>query len=163
MMKVMVNTKQKKRAFLSLPLLLTPVLLFAQTFPRRAVLDSALYDSLPQKAVQLTRAYESLPRAVSLKQYALDPGNQNPYGTCTAWSSAYAARTILESITLNRRDRQLTTVNVFSPNFVYKRLFVFNNQSDDPAGKRGAVILAAVAASSLIGMRRRRREMIKAA
>jgi hypothetical protein len=134
------NSKREQGRFLALVFLLMPVLLFSQTFPRGAVLDSAIYGSLPQKAVQVTRAYEALPREASLKQYAPYPGNQKSYGTCTAWSSAYAARTILESITLNRRDRLSTTANVFSPNFVYKRMFIFNNQPDDTAGSRGAAI-----------------------
>jgi hypothetical protein len=118
---------------------LAPVLLFSQDFPTGAIRDDALYESLPQKAVQITRAYENLPGTVSLKQYAPYAWNQSG-GTCTAWSSAYAARTILESIALNRRDRLLTTANVFSPNFVYKRLFIFNNVPDDPKAERGAHI-----------------------
>jgi hypothetical protein len=137
------NMKKSKRGngrLLALALLFMPALLFSQSFPRGAVLDSALYDSLPRKAVQLTRAYEALPGAVSLKQYAPYPGDQKSYGTCTAWSSAYAARTILESVTLNRKDRQSTTANVFSPHFVYKRMFIFNNQPDDSFGQRGAAI-----------------------
>jgi hypothetical protein len=132
--------RRGKRPILALLLLLTPLLAFSQTFSRGAVLDPVLYDSLPQRAVQLSRAYESLPQTVSLKQYAPNPGNQNPYGTCAAWASAYAARTILESISLNRRDRQQSTANVFSPNFVYKSMFVFNNQPDDPNGERGASV-----------------------
>ncbi|MDR2798117.1 MAG: hypothetical protein LBB80_07215 [Treponema sp.] len=117
-----------------------PAMLSAQSFPRSAVLDAALYDRLPQKAVQLSRVYEALPQAASLKQYAPQPGDQGNYGTCTAWSSVYAARTILESVALNRRDPLANTANVFSPNFVYKNMFVYNNQPDDPAGQRGAPV-----------------------
>lgn len=94
--------------------------LFSQS--RGAILDPELYNSLPQKAVQLSRSYTAIPPAVSLKQYAPYPGDQNPYGTCVAWASAYAARTIAESIALNRRDRFLTTNSVFSPAFVYKSI-----------------------------------------
>jgi hypothetical protein len=120
--------------------LIASVASFAQDFPRSAILDPTIYDSLPQKAVQVSRAYETLPLSVSLKPYAPLPGNQNPYGTCTAWASAYSARTILESISLGRRDGQSTTVNAFSPNFVYKLMFAYNNQPDDPEGLRGAAI-----------------------
>ncbi|MDR1506663.1 MAG: hypothetical protein LBI67_06125 [Treponema sp.] len=113
---------------------------FAQSgFPRGAILDEALYNSLPRKAAQVTRSYTAIPKAVSLKQYAPDPGDQNPYGTCVAWSSAYAARTIVESIALNRTDRFLTTVNVFSPVFVYKSVFVFRNLGV-PTGYEGTAI-----------------------
>jgi hypothetical protein len=128
------------KALLCAVLLCLAAALPAQTFPRGAVLDPVLYDSLPQKAVQVSRAYESLPRAASLKEYAPDPGSQGSYGTCTAWSSAYAARTILESIALNRRDRPAINAGVFSPNFVYKNLFIFNGQPDDPGGQRGAAV-----------------------
>jgi hypothetical protein len=117
-----------------------PVSGFAQTFPRGAVLDPVLYDSLPQKAVQVSKAYETLPQTVSLKSFAPFAGDQGDYGTCVAWSSAYAARTILESVTLNRQDRLLSTANVFSPNFVYKSLFIFNGQPDDPEGEGGAAV-----------------------
>jgi hypothetical protein len=131
---------QPKRRLLTLLALLCPFLAFAQGFAKGAVLDPALYESLPRKAEQVTRAYESLPPAASLKQYAPSPGNQNPYRTCAAWSSVYTARTILESIALNRFERWNTTANVFSPNYVYKRMFLFNNKPDDPAGERGAAI-----------------------
>lgn len=134
------NFRPVKALFLGLALFLAAAGLYAQTFPRGATLDPALYDSLPQKAVQISRVYESMPRAASLKQYAPVPGDQGDYGTCTAWSSAYAARTILESIALNRRDRLAISSSVFSPNFVYKNMFIFNGQPDDPAGRRGAAI-----------------------
>jgi hypothetical protein len=119
--------------------LLSAASLFAQTYPRGAILDDALYNSLPQKAVQLSRSYTELPQSVSLKPYAPEPGNQGNYGTCTAWSSAYAARTMAESIALNRMDRFLTANNVFSPVFVYKSAFIFKNKGN-PTGLEGAAI-----------------------
>jgi hypothetical protein len=128
------------KALLCAALLCLSPALQAQTFPRGALLDPVLYDSLPQKAVQVSRAYGSLPRAASIKQYAPVPGDQGTYGTCTAWSSAYAARTMLESIALNRRDRLAINASAFSPNFVYKNMFIFNSQPDDPNGQRGAAI-----------------------
>jgi hypothetical protein len=107
---------------------------FSQSYGRGAVLDSELYAQVPQKAVLSTRDYTALPQSVSLKEYAPAPGNQGPYGTCTAWSTAYAARTIAESIALNRQDRSLTTDNVFSPAFVYRSI------SDDPECASGTAI-----------------------
>jgi hypothetical protein len=118
--------------------------LFAQSFPTGAILDETLYDSLPQKAVQLSRSYTEIPRAVSLKRFAPYPGNQSPYGTCTAWASAYAARTIAESIALNRQDRFLTTANVFSPLFVYKSVFTLYKNNPNPQGDEGIAISAAL-------------------
>jgi len=94
--------------------------LFAQENATGAIFNEAVYQSLPRKAVQYSKALDVLPRAFSLKQYAPYPGNQNPYSTCTAWATAYAGRTIMESYSLGRQNRTETTTNVFSPVFVYK-------------------------------------------
>ena len=94
----------------------------AQGHGRGAILDRALYDSLPRKARQVARAYRDLPQAVSLKEYAPEPGDQGSYGTCVAWSTAYGARTIVESLAKNRRASSLTTANAFSPAFLYKNV-----------------------------------------
>ncbi|GHT82851.1 hypothetical protein FACS1894137_02570 [Spirochaetia bacterium] len=124
----------KRPLLLILLLALPPGLLFSQTFPTGAILDAARYDSLPRKAVQVSRAYTAIPKMVSLKSYAPDPGNQGSYGTCVGWSSAYAARTMLESLVLDRNDRRRTTEEVFSPIFIYK------SASGDPTGQEGMVI-----------------------
>jgi hypothetical protein len=79
-----------------------------------------------------------LPRTVSLKQYAPAPGNQGRYGTCVAWASAYAARTISESVALGRVDRSLTSGNVFSPVFIYKSV------ANDPSGQQGMYVSRAL-------------------
>jgi hypothetical protein len=55
-----------------------------------------------------------------------------------AWASAYAARTISESIAINRRERSLSTDNVFSPAFVYKSI------THDPDCQTGAAIFWAL-------------------
>ena len=104
------------------------------------LLAAALYESLPRKAVQLQRSYTALPRSYSLKQYAPYPGDQGAYGTCGGWSSAYAARTISESLSLNRLDRFLTTANVFSPVFVYKSVFARFYNNPNPDGNKGIAI-----------------------
>jgi hypothetical protein len=108
--------------------------LFPQDFKRGAILDGEVYNKLPRKAELLSRAYTALPARISLKQYAPFPGDQTDYGSCVAWASAYAARTISESIAVNRRDRTGTTGNVFSPAYVYK------NITDDPECQNGAMI-----------------------
>ena len=106
-----------------------------QSFPRGAIFDEEAYGRLPRKAALATRAYEGLPRSFSLKQYAPLPGDQTVYGTCVAWASAYAARTISESVALNRTSQTETTQNVFSPVYVYR-----NISPDDPECQRGAQI-----------------------
>ncbi len=108
--------------------------LFSQPYGKGEVFDQAAYDRLPRKAVQATRAYTALPARVSLKGYAPSPGDQGPYGTCTAWATGYAARTIAESVALKRADAGLTTDSVFSPVFIYKNL------SKDPSCQSGTSI-----------------------
>jgi C1A family cysteine protease len=104
-------------------------------YPRGAILDEESYNSLQRKAPLATRAYEGLPGTFSLKPYAPQPGDQADYGTCVAWASAYGARTISESFALNRRNREETTRNAFSPVYVYRSI-----QPDDPNCRRGAQI-----------------------
>ncbi|MDR1430237.1 MAG: C1 family peptidase [Spirochaetaceae bacterium] len=115
--------------------------LFAQApseYPRSAVLDEALYESLPRRSPLASSAYEFLPKAVSLKAYAPAPGDQTPYGTCVGWAAAYAARTISEARALGRKDRSEITANAFSPVYIYKSI------SDDPECQEGASISAAL-------------------
>jgi hypothetical protein len=108
---------------------------YAQRYPTGAILDEAAYNALPRKAPLATRAYEGLPGMVSLKQHAPLPGDQTEYGTCVAWASAYGARTISESIALNRNSQTETTRNVFSPVYVYRSI-----RPDDPECQQGAQI-----------------------
>jgi hypothetical protein len=56
-----------------------------------------------------------------------------------AWASAYAARTISESVALNRRNSSDTTQNAFSPVYVYR-----NIRPDDPDCQEGAAIFWAL-------------------
>jgi hypothetical protein len=130
----------KRRFGYLLALLLASVSGFSQNSPRGAILDAAIYDALPQKAVQVSRAYESLPKAISLREYAPYAGDQGVYETCTAWATSYAARSMLESINLERRDRAIATESAFSPSYVYKKMFAFNGKPDAPDGMRRAAI-----------------------
>jgi hypothetical protein len=124
----------KKPVILALLLALPLAFLFPQTYSTGAILDEAIYSGLPQKATQVTRSYTFLPPSASIKPYAPLPGDQGQYGTCVGWSTTYAARTILESLALDRSDRRSTTGEVFSPIFTYK------NISTDPSGQKGTFI-----------------------
>lgn len=59
-----------------------------------------------------------LPEAVSLLKYAPDRLNQGQQGSCVAWSSAYAARTILEASSNGISGNQ----TAFSPAFMYNQI-----------------------------------------
>lgn len=79
------------------------------------------------KSVPLMRGdYQGLPNKVSLRAYAPTPGSQGGYGTCTGWSSAYAGRTILESIR-NNWSKEDIDKNSFSPSYVYNQIRLSND------------------------------------
>jgi hypothetical protein len=75
-----------------------------------------------------------LASSFSLKPYAPTPLSQETYGNCTAWAVAYAARTILESVVLNRKDTALSRRNAFSPHFLYEQIKSFNDKTCDSGG-----------------------------
>ncbi|NOT51842.1 MAG: peptidase C1A papain [Chitinophagaceae bacterium] len=60
----------------------------------------------------------ALPESANLQQFAPSVGNQGAQGSCVAWSSAYAARTILESA---RSGNDPDNVR-FSPSFLYNQI-----------------------------------------
>ena len=109
---------------------------FGQT--RSAIFDEQ-YDNLPRRAALTARSYEGLPSSFSLRRFAPLPGDQGDYGTCVGWAAAYAARTISESIALNRMNQTETTQNAFSVIHIYR-----NIRPDDPSGTHGAQIYAAL-------------------
>ncbi len=75
-----------------------------------------------------------LPEAVSLARYAPNRMNQGKQGSCVAWSSSYAARTILQSVS-TRTDPNATA---YSPAFLY------NNISIDGSDCQGSYIIRAM-------------------
>jgi hypothetical protein len=75
-----------------------------------------------------------LPEAVSLAKYAPNRLNQGKQGSCVAWSSGYAARTILQSVS-TRTDPNSAA---FSPAFLY------NNIGLDGSSCQGSYIIRAM-------------------
>ena len=132
--------KSNLQKIIILLLFLCVVPLFGQNFAMGAILDPVLYEQTDAKPVLLTRNYTSIPRSVSLKQYSPVPENQGRYGTCVGWSTAFAARTISESIALQRINREQNSRNAFSPVFVYKGYF--SQRGIDPTGYEGAAIFS---------------------
>lgn len=78
------------------------------------------YETLPLKAPLTRSAYDIIPSSASIKQYAPEPKSQGQYGTCAAWATAYAARTILEAQKHGWTDKEIITKNAFSPGFTYR-------------------------------------------
>jgi hypothetical protein len=129
--------KNFKKKLLVLLILLGFTPLFGQNYGKGAILDPVRYEQTDAKPVLVSRSYTSIPRSVSLKQYSPIPENQGNYGTCVGWSTAFAARTISESIALERTDRTLNSENVFSPAHVYKNI-------SDNGGQFGAYVYEAL-------------------
>jgi C1A family cysteine protease len=71
-------------------------------------------------------AKNPLPESVSLLKYAPDRKNQGKQGSCVAWSSGYAARTILQS-TSTRTDPNSIA---FSPAFLYNNISLGGDQCE---------------------------------
>ena len=59
-----------------------------------------------------------LPEAVSLAKFAPDRQNQGQQGSCVAWSSAYAARSIVEAASTDANPNSVA----FSPSFLYNQI-----------------------------------------
>lgn len=59
-----------------------------------------------------------LPEAVSLLKFAPERLNQGQQGSCVAWSSAYAARTIIETTSTGKEPN----TTAFSPSFLYNNI-----------------------------------------
>ena len=101
-------------------LLLGSLPAFAQKYPRGLPDEpDTLYTEIAQKAILTTALYRDIGTKHSLKQYAPYPGWQD-YGTCAAFATAYAARTIIEAQQNNWTDRKKITENAFAPGFIYK-------------------------------------------
>lgn len=76
-------------------------------------------DRISRPAERASRDMENLPSAVSLKAYAPSVGDQGQHGTCVAWSSSYAARTISYCIKRNITDPVKKNTVAFSPGYLY--------------------------------------------
>ena len=112
--------------------------LSAQELGTGLIFEPDRYEEVDLKPILVSRNYSSLPKAYSIKQYSPTPESQGRYGTCTAWASAFAARTISESIAIGRTDKILSSSNAYSPAFLYKSI------SNDPDCNDGVSIIAAM-------------------
>ncbi len=93
-------------------------------FSTGAMLDNALYQTVPKTPPLARGGYGSLPPAVSLKRFAPTPGNQGRQGSCVGWATAYAARTLAEAHRLGVENRSQINRSVFSPAFIYNQIKV---------------------------------------
>ena len=77
------------------------------------------FNKISKSAQRTTRGLESMPSSFSIKQFAPVPGDQGQHGTCVAWSTGYAARTISYCIAHNITDQNKINAAAFSPSYLY--------------------------------------------
>ena len=82
------------------------------------VLDQKQFDKAEVFEPLADNVKNPLPDRVTLEQYAPQRRNQGEQGSCVAWSSAYAARTILRA----RETGEDPNSVAFSPSFLYNQI-----------------------------------------
>lgn len=87
-------------------------------FSRGGELNKEIYEETEIYEPLADNVKNPLPERISLLQYAPKRRNQGRQGSCVAWASAYAARTILESRRTGRKPDQVA----FSPSFMYNQI-----------------------------------------
>ncbi len=80
------------------------------------------FKKILKSAERATRDFTDLPSSVSLKKYAPVVGNQGQYGTCVAWSTSYAGRTISYAIQKNITNQEAINKFAFSPGYIYYKI-----------------------------------------
>lgn len=83
-----------------------------------------VYDQAPVYEPLADNVKDPLPERVSLLEFAPPRLNQGKQGSCVAWASSYAARTILQSRATGQRPEQIR----FSPSFLYSQIALENCQ-----------------------------------
>ncbi|TAE00493.1 MAG: DUF4384 domain-containing protein, partial [Bacteroidetes bacterium] len=132
-----ISKKIMKKYFLCVLFVGFANLCFSQNeYGRGLLFDDDRYQETPIKAMLMRGDYQNLPKSASLKKYCPIPSNQGQYGTCTGWSTAYAARTIVEAKNNEMLDPNAITQIAFSPNFVYR----LAKSDDDHDCSQGAYI-----------------------
>ena len=93
-----------------------------QTHGTGAFFDQDRYLAVPA-APPLSRGdYLGNPKQVSLKPYTPPVGDQGKQGSCVAWATAYAGRTLLEAKAAEQKDKDSIRPMRFSPAFIYNQI-----------------------------------------
>ncbi len=107
--------------------------LIGQTYSTGLIFDVPSYRGTPYKARMTSSNYASLPAKYSLEKYAPTPGDQGPYGTCTAFATAFHARSIMTAKMLDITDKAMINELIHSPTWVYE-LIKDDNDRDCSGG-----------------------------
>lgn len=90
--------------------------------------DETAFNKIDKVAERTNRDITNVPPVFSLRDYTPTPGEQGDKGTCVAWSSSYAARTISYCIQHAIKDKNEINKLAFSPNYIYYHI---KKQGDD--------------------------------
>jgi len=93
-------------------------------FNKGATLDPKEYDKAEVFEPLADNVKNPLPEKVSLEAFAPPRLNQGQQGSCVAWASAYAARSIVNNAATKQRP---TTESAFSPNYLYNQIKIENS------------------------------------
>lgn len=104
-------------------------------FTKGATLDPAEYDKAKVYEPLADNVKSPLPERYSLQEFAPPRLNQGQQGSCVAWASAYAARSIINNRATGEAPSRETA---FSPSFLYNQIKIENS------GCQGSYILRAM-------------------
>ncbi|MBK9758964.1 MAG: hypothetical protein IPO90_03060 [Flavobacteriales bacterium] len=89
-----------------------------------ATLDPKEYDKAEVFEPLADNVKNPLPERVSLEAFAPPRLNQGQQGSCVAWASAYAARSIVNNEVTKQKP---TTESAFSPSYLYNQIELGND------------------------------------
>ena len=121
--------------------------------------SAAEFDAILKTADRTSRDFLNLPSSFSLKKYAPVPQSQGLLGTCVAWSSAYAARTISYAINRNMIHADSIKKYAFSPGYIYYKI----KEANDSACMNGTTILKAMKTMTATGVLLKNEELVDCA
>ncbi len=93
-------------------------------FNRGATLDPKQYDKAEVFEPLADNVKNPLPERVTLEAFAPPRLNQGQQGSCVAWASAYAARSIVNNAATKQTP---TTASAFSPSYLYNQIKIENS------------------------------------
>ena len=93
-------------------------------FSKGAPLDPKEYDRAEVSEPLADNVKNPLPERVTLEAFAPPRLNQGQQGSCVAWASAYAARSIVNNAATKQTP---TTESAFSPNYLYNQIKIENS------------------------------------
>ena len=117
--------KYQKITYTFIVFLLFATNLFSQNMD--SIVLSIGYDTLSAENIPMLPEYDGskgdVPfKAVSLKKYCPNVGNQGSTGACSGWAVGFGAMTIHHALQNHLTKKELIQFNAFSPSFIYNQI-----------------------------------------